>query len=158
LQDEKPELAMQLQSQLIEAAWSLRNWDVLDNLAKKPHDRSFESDIGLILSAAYREDKAEVTRRIKETREWLFSPLSTAFTESYRRAYTPMLQLHMLHELELRLYSLLDRDNDTTSICMPSRDTLKRIDWDARLQIVASSFKAREPIVRLRHAVEDLLW
>lgn len=158
LQGEESGWTRQLQSQLIESAWSLCDWDVLDEEVEKPHDQSFESDVGLVLSAARHQDETRVERRIRETREQLLSPLFIASAESYRRSYDVMLQLHMLHELELQLHSLSERSDDPNDIRLPSQDTPHDVDWDARLQVVTPSFKTRESAMRLRHAVENLLW
>jgi hypothetical protein len=154
LLEEKAEWVEHIWPQYIEALWSSCKWDILE----VSQGRSFESDLGLILSAARHQDKRLVARRISEAREQLFLSLAAALTESYQRAYALMLQLHMLHDIELRLCPLPDISGDDSPMHMPDRDALRRVSWDARLQIVTPSLKVKEPILRLHRVLDNLLW
>jgi hypothetical protein len=158
LLEEKAEWVEHIWPQYIEALWSSCRWDILDSEVEVSQGRSFESDLGLILSAARHQDKKLVARRISAAREQLFLPLAAAFSESYQRAYALMLQLHMLHDIELRLCPLPDISGDDSPMHMPDRDALRKMSWDARLQIVTPSFKVKEPILRLHRALDNLLW
>ncbi|CRK31047.1 hypothetical protein BN1723_003772 [Verticillium longisporum] len=82
------------------AAWGLSKWDSMDNylqsMKRFSTDRSF---FGAIL-ALHRNQFREALNCVQQTREGLDTELSALVSESYNRAYTVVVRVQMLAELE----------------------------------------------------------
>ncbi|KAG0083919.1 serine/threonine-protein kinase M1 [Podila epicladia] len=151
-----PEWEQSLSEWRIGAAWKLQKWEVLDDALARPIVSSFETRLGRLL-LDIRGDEADFMRHIEEARSSLIAPLAAASMESYSRSYDQVVQLHLLHELEvahrswktsLRLDHTGQRRLDSSAYIA----LLKKMETqlDQRLDIMAPSFKVREQVQRLR--------
>lgn len=156
-----PEWSEKLVSYGVEASWRLGRWETLDNYLSTPHEQTFETSVGHILSSARKElcllDSSEValddiqskfSKSLLKARETLIAPLSAASMESYDRSYDYILKLQMLCEVE-QAFDILSKPTENKNENMAK--TKKLLDnWNLRLQITTPTFKSREPILNIR--------
>lgn len=151
-----PEWEQSLSEWRVGAAWKLQKWEVLNDALARPIVPSFETRLGRLL-LDIRGDETNFTRHIEEARSSLIAPLAAASMESYSRSYDQVVQLHLLHELEvahrswntcLRLDHTGQRRLDSTAYIDLLHDMETQL--DQRLDTMAPSFKVREQVLRLR--------
>ncbi|KAG0338696.1 serine/threonine-protein kinase M1 [Podila horticola] len=151
-----PEWEQSLSEWRVGAAWKLQKWEVLGDALARPIVPSFETRLGQLL-LDIRGDGADFMRHIEEARSSLIAPLAAASMESYSRSYDQVVQLHLLHELEVahqswNTSSRLDRTGqhrlDSSVYIALLQDMETQL--DQRLNIMAPSFKVREQVQRLR--------
>lgn len=126
------------------AAWGLSKWDSMDNylqsMKRFSTDRSF---FGAIL-ALHRNQFREALKCVQQTREGLDTELSALVSESYNRAYTVVVRVQMLAELEeLILYKQTDDKKKATM----------RRTWETRLKGCQRNVEVWQRMLRLRALV-----
>ncbi|EME41618.1 hypothetical protein DOTSEDRAFT_73886 [Dothistroma septosporum NZE10] len=109
------------------AAWGMGQWDIMDDYlgAMKAHtpDRSF---FGAIL-AIHRNHFDDAHMHINKARDGLDTELSALLGESYTRAYSVIVRVQMLAELE-EIISYKQHSND------PDKQQRMRATWTKRLR------------------------
>eukprot|EP00981_Chlorochromonas_danica_P010478 scaffold3243_cov173-Ochromonas_danica.AAC.11 len=82
------------------AAWSLNEWSLMDNCVNQlPPDNVDGSFLKAVL-AVHNENYEESCRLLEETRKRLDKTISSLMTESYGRAYMPLIMAQQCSELE----------------------------------------------------------
>ena len=108
------------------AAWGLGQWDMMDDylsvMKANTPDRSF---FGAIL-ALHRNQFREVANFVQKVREGLDTELSALVSESYNRAYTVVVRVQMLAELEELIVYKQSNNN-------PAKQETMRQTWEKRL-------------------------
>ncbi|KAF9211017.1 serine/threonine-protein kinase M1 [Podila verticillata] len=148
----KPDWEEVLSECRVGAAWKLQNWGVLEDALARPIVQSFETRLGQLL-LDIRGNGADFTRHLEEARSSLIAPLAAASMESYSRSYDQVVQLHLLHELEVahkswNACSRLEQAGQYAAYINLLQDMETQL--DQRLHIMAPSFKVREQVQRLR--------
>ncbi|KAL3427760.1 phosphatidylinositol 3-kinase tor2 [Phlyctema vagabunda] len=128
------------------AAWGLGKWDLMDDYigVMKSHtpDRSF---FGAIL-ALHRNQFRESALFINKAREGLDTELSALMSESYNRAYTVVVRVQMLAELE-ELITYKQSNNN------PERQATMRHTWEKRLLGCQRNVEVWQRMLKLRNLV-----
>ncbi|KAL8298163.1 hypothetical protein RB601_002695 [Gaeumannomyces tritici] len=126
------------------AAWGLGKWDSMDGylqtMKRNSPDRSF---FGAIL-ALHRNQFGEAARCIEQAREGLDTELSALVSESYTRAYTVIVRVQMLAELEELI---------TYKQCDAKKQATMRSTWEARLKGCQRNVEVWQRMLRLRSLV-----
>ena len=108
------------------AAWGLRKWDLMDDylgvMRTNTPDRSF---FGAILSLQ-RNQFREASVYVQKAREGLDTELSALVSESYNRAYSVVVRVQMLAELEELIVYKQSNNN-------PAKQETMRRTWETRL-------------------------
>ncbi|CAD6506377.1 BgTH12-07303 [Blumeria graminis f. sp. triticale] len=108
------------------AAWGLGQWDLMDDylsvMKANTPDRSF---FGAIL-ALHRNQYREAAMFVQKAREGLDTELSALVSESYNRAYTVVVRVQMLAELEEIIVYKQSNNN-------PAKQEAMRQTWEKRL-------------------------
>lgn len=82
------------------AAWSLNEWSLMDNcVSQLPADNVDGSFLKAVL-AVHNENYAESRRLLEDTRKHLDRTISSLMTESFGRAYMPLIMAQQCSELE----------------------------------------------------------
>ena len=108
------------------AAWGLRTWDLMDDylsvMKANTPDRSF---FGAIL-ALHRNQFREAGVYVQKAREGLDTELSALVSESYNRAYSVVVRVQMLAEIEELIVYKQSNNNPV------KQETMRRT-WETRL-------------------------
>ncbi|EWC44191.1 phosphatidylinositol 3-kinase tor2 [Drechslerella stenobrocha 248] len=128
------------------AAWGLGQWDIMDDyISVMKHlspDRSF---FGAIL-ALHRNHFDEAALHIEKAREGLDSELSALVGESYSRAYSVIVRVQMLAELEEIIVYKQSHDH-------PERQDTMRRTWMKRLQGCQRNVEVWQKMLKVRALV-----
>ncbi|KAI9699935.1 MAG: phosphatidylinositol kinase- protein kinase tor1 [Bogoriella megaspora] len=128
------------------AAWGMGQWELMDNYLSvmKVHspDRSF---FGAILSI-HRNDFDAAQVHIERAREGLDTELSALLGESYNRAYSVIVRLQMLAELEEIITYKQSNDN-------PDRQESMRQTWTKRLKGCQRNVEVWQRMLKVRALV-----
>ncbi|KAK2626869.1 hypothetical protein QTJ16_004044 [Diplocarpon rosae] len=128
------------------AAWGLGQWDLMDDylsvMKANTPDRSF---FGAIL-ALHRNQFQETAVYVQKAREGLDTELSALVSESYNRAYTVVVRVQMLAELEeLVIYK--------QSSINPAKQETMRQTWEKRLLGCQRNVEVWQRMLKLRALV-----
>ena len=127
-------------------AWGLGKWDLMDDylsvMKTNTPDRSF---FGAIL-ALHRNQFREAALYIQKVREGLDTELSALVSESYNRAYTVVVRVQMLAELE-ELITYKQSNNN------PAKQETMRHTWEKRLLGCQRNVDLWHRMLRLRQLV-----
>ena len=139
-----PELQRRIAPLATTAAWGLGKWDSMDtylqSMKRQSPDRSF---FGAIL-ALHRNQFREALACIEQAREGLDTELSALVSESYTRAYTVIVRVQMLAELEeIIIYKQCDERKQGTM----------RKTWETRLKGCQRNVEVWQRMLRLRSLV-----
>ncbi|KAF2235412.1 phosphatidylinositol 3-kinase tor2 [Viridothelium virens] len=128
------------------AAWGMRQWELMDNYLSvmKPHspDRSF---FGAILSI-HRNDFDNALVHIERARDGLDTELSALLGESYNRAYSVIVRLQMLAELEEIITYKQNANN-------PEKQENMRQTWTKRLKGCQRNVEVWQRMLKVRALV-----
>jgi serine/threonine-protein kinase ATR len=130
-------------------------------LSRSTHP-SFEVGLGQLM-LDMRDNRAEdFEEHIQQVRCMLIPLLAATSMESYSRSYESMVQLHLLHELEVAFRSwntsITAGDTLESQIAIAAQGAGSYVDrvrayqpiLDKRFESMAPSFKVREEVARLR--------
>ncbi|KAL1876357.1 hypothetical protein VTK73DRAFT_9536 [Phialemonium thermophilum] len=139
-----PEIQRRIAPLATTAAWGLGKWDSMDtylqSMKRFSPDRSF---FGAIL-ALHRNQFREALACIEQAREGLDTELSALVSESYTRAYTVIVRVQMLAELEeLIIYKQ----------CGERKQATMRKTWETRLKGCQRNVEVWQRMLRLRSLV-----
>ncbi|KAF8468992.1 armadillo-type protein [Kalaharituber pfeilii] len=128
------------------AAWGLGQWELMDDyisvMKQASPDRSF---FGAIL-ALHRNQFEEAAQHIEKAREGLDTELSALVGESYNRAYSVIVRVQMLAELEEIIVYKLNADNEE------KRETMRRT-WTKRLKGCQRNVEVWQRMLKVRALV-----
>ena len=128
------------------AAWGLGQWELMDNYleAMKAHspDRSF---FGAIL-ALHNNQFISAVEHIEKAREGLDTELSALLGESYTRAYSVVVRVQMLAELEEIITYKKNAGN-------PSKQATMRATWTRRLKGCEGHVETWQRMLKVRALV-----
>ncbi|KAK0122644.1 phosphatidylinositol kinase- protein kinase tor1 [Cadophora gregata f. sp. sojae] len=128
------------------AAWGLGQWDLMDDylsvMKANTPDRSF---FGAIL-ALHRNQFRETAMYVQKAREGLDTELSALVSESYNRAYTVVVRVQMLAELEELVVYKQSTGN-------PAKQEVMRQTWEKRLLGCQRNVEVWQRMLKLRALV-----
>lgn len=128
------------------AAWGLGQWELMDEyiMVMKEHspDRSF---FGAIL-ALHRNQFEDAAKHIEKAREGLDTELSALVGESYNRAYSVIVRVQMLAELEEII--TYKQNND-----QPEKQETMRRTWTKRLKGCQRNVETWQRMLKVRALV-----
>ncbi|KAG8529931.1 uncharacterized protein KY384_005412 [Bacidia gigantensis] len=133
------------------AAWGLGQWELMDNyldgMKSQAPDKSFFSAILQI----QRENYTQAATHIERAREGLDTELSALLGESYNRAYSVLVRIQMLAELEeIITYKKLGKDNRN-----PEKQEALRLTWTKRLKGCQQNVDLWQRMLKVRSLVLD---
>ncbi|KAF8421355.1 armadillo-type protein [Terfezia claveryi] len=128
------------------AAWGLGQWELMDDyisvMKQASPDRSF---FGAIL-ALHRNQFDDAAAHIEKAREGLDTELSALVGESYNRAYSVIVRVQMLAELEEIIVYKLNAENEE------KRETMRRT-WTKRLKGCQRNVEVWQRMLKVRALV-----
>ncbi|OCH94317.1 hypothetical protein OBBRIDRAFT_823598 [Obba rivulosa] len=145
-----PEWEAQLVGYQVESESMVGNWGEVDALVKRTNSQTSAILLAKALLALRTGDVSAISESLSAARKLLGAPIAASGVKGYRRSYDSVLDLHLLHELEI-----IDK---TTSFCTglgdspEKRAVYERLSrrLDARLESTLPAFRTREPILSMR--------
>eukprot|EP01135_Chromosphaera_perkinsii_P001010 Nk52_evm24s156 gene=Nk52_evmTU24s156 len=134
-----------------QALWRLEDWGALKSCLNQECDPSFEVYLAQLLLYLNENDFHSLEAILAQCRSEILASISAASMEfrSYRRSYSNIVKLHMLHELEAGMILLRSAHDEGHE---PDVRSLTE-DWKTRLDLTSPSFEYRESILSLRRVI-----
>ena len=129
------------------AAWSLRQWDMMDEFIAAMRPESSERAFYRSVLAVHRSQRHQTKRLIARARDSIDQELTALISDSYARAYDLMVRTQMLSELEEALAYKLDYADQ------PDRQATMRAIWMQRLQGCELDVEVWQRILSVRSIV-----
>ncbi|CDO73801.1 hypothetical protein BN946_scf185015.g130 [Trametes cinnabarina] len=153
-----PEWSPHLIGYQVESEWMVGRWDDVQALVSKTEDRPPAVLLAQILLAMRQDDIAALKTALVEARRELGSSIVATGPTGYRRSYDAVLNLHLVHELEV-INQVVKGLRGEPARGSQSRDQsfntlLKRL--SARFDSTLPSFRIREPILNMRRTAFNL--
>jgi len=157
-----PEWEQQLTDWRIASARKVQDWESLAIALSRSTHPSFEVGLGQLMLDMRDNRVEDFGKHLQQVRCMLIPPLAATSMESYSRSYESMVQLHLLHELEVAFRSwntsITAGDTLGSQIALAAQGTDSYVDrvrayqpiLDKRFESMAPSFKVREQVARLR--------
>ncbi|PWZ03108.1 hypothetical protein BCV70DRAFT_197342 [Testicularia cyperi] len=138
----------------VEGACILGDWAEVQSRVTRAQATSPEHSIGRALLAMRSSDDEAFQATLTRARQEMGQPLLAAGKASYPAIYDAVLNLHMLHELEMIRNPSLSRAGSVTT--RASGTDLQR-SLAARLNATLPSFRTQEPLLSLRRTAFSAL-
>lgn len=126
------------------------NWDDVTSFVDSTTVESSSVVIARALLALRNGDASALTSSLSIARRLLGSPITAAGPQGYRRCYEAILDLHLLHELEV-IDSIAKKPEGDPFLFYELVNTLS-----ARLDATLPTFRIREPILSMRRTAFGL--
>lgn len=125
------------------------HWDEVQRLVD--HTEAYPSQILIaqVLLAMRSGDPTTIASSLSQARLTLGSAITASGTTGYGRSYDAVLDLHLVHELELINRIVSGQANERDLAQLPSR-------LAARFESTLPSFRIREPILNMRRTALKL--
>ena len=140
-----------------ESAWMVGDWQSVQELAQcATCDPLPELTLARVLLAMRGGDHDAVTNALSVARAQLGAPIHAAGRNSYRRAYDSVLNLHLVHDVELIYETIVVRCSKggakgNSDAVTTLSETLSR-----RFEATLPSFRTREPVLSLQRTALGL--
>ena len=138
-----PEWAPDLIEYQVESASMVGNWGEVEDLIGRTERESSSILLGRVLLAMRSGDANAVQACLISARKALGAPITATGARGYRSSYESVLDLHMLHELQIIFQHSQDGHVDARLDHLQQR-------LSARLDSIVSTFRYREPVLSLR--------
>lgn len=135
----------------VEGEWMVGNWDEVKALVSSTVSNTAPVLLAQVLLALREGDISAINETLSNARRHLGAPIAAVGTNGYRRSYESVLNLHLLHELEViheRVLSLPSNLQDGPGRRQVLSGLTQRL--AARLDSTLPSFRVREPILATR--------
>lgn len=126
------------------------DWDEVSSYVDNTTVQSSPVVIARALLALRNGDASALTASLSVARKLLGSPVTAAGSQGYRRGYEAVLDLHLLHELEV-IDSIAKRPEGDRFLFSELSNTLS-----LRLDATLPTFRIREPILSMRRTAFGL--
>ncbi|KAG9049511.1 serine/threonine-protein kinase M1 [Tulasnella sp. UAMH 9824] len=143
-----------------EGSWIVRNWDAVQQAVDSSKSDSPEISIARVLLALRGQQGPDIQAAFHAARHKLGATILSGGPNSYRRSYDSVIQLHILHELQLahgfasRIPAHLQNGREPKAYSeLATLTTQLRVRLDSTLP----TFRAREPIISMHRIALGLM-
>ncbi|KAI9068446.1 hypothetical protein FKP32DRAFT_1561636 [Trametes sanguinea] len=153
-----PEWSPHLVGYQVESEWMVGRWDDVRALLSKTKDRPPAVLLAQILLAMRADDTTALQTALIEARRELGSSIVAAGPTGYRRSYDAVLNLHLVHELEVINKVVKDLRGEPVSGSQARDESFNTLlhRLSARFDSTLPSFRIREPILNMRRTAFSL--
>ncbi|TBU47261.1 hypothetical protein BD309DRAFT_856414 [Dichomitus squalens] len=153
-----PEWGPQLVGYQVESEWMVGHWEEVQNLVSQTDARPPLVLMAHVLLAMRSGNEAAIAGSLSAAREALGASITASGPTGYRRSYDAVLDLHLIHELEVINQVLRDQSGE-----VPAAIRIVNWSFESLLQRLATrfdstlpSFRIREPILNMRRTAFNL--
>jgi serine/threonine-protein kinase ATR len=133
----------------VESAWIIGDWNDVQVLVDGSDALTPPIIMARLLLAIREGDPKDIMHALSRARMTLGNPIVASGGREYRHTYEAVLNLHLVHEMELiHRFSVEQMQLDTTRLSGAQEALTKRL--NIRLNSTLPSFKTREPILSMR--------
>lgn len=143
-----------------EGCWIVCNWDALQQVVQTTMSDSPEISVAKVLLALRGQRDPDIQIAFNVARQRLGATILSGGPNSYRRSYDALVQLHILHELELahdfasRIRNLIQNGREPKAYSeLASLTTQLR----SRLDSTLPTFRTREPVLSMHRIALGLM-
>ncbi|KAI0307055.1 hypothetical protein B0F90DRAFT_1807754 [Multifurca ochricompacta] len=133
----------------VESAWMIGDWNDVQGLVDRTNASTPPIVMARLLLAIREGDSKDIAQALSLARLTLGNPISASGGREYRHTYEAVLNLHLVHEVELIHRFASDQVQMSTSRRSQAQDELTR-SLNIRLNSTLPSFRTREPILTMR--------
>ncbi|KIO32842.1 hypothetical protein M407DRAFT_66218 [Tulasnella calospora MUT 4182] len=143
-----------------EGSWIVRNWDAVQQAVDSSKSDSPEISIARVLLALRGQKGSDIQAAFHAARHKLGATILSGGPNSYRRSYDAVIQLHVLHELQLahgfasRIPAHLQNGREPKAYSELATLTAQ---LRVRLDSTLPTFRAREPILSMHRIALGLM-
>ncbi|KAI0053695.1 hypothetical protein FA95DRAFT_478808 [Auriscalpium vulgare] len=152
--DWKPELA----PFQVESAWMIGDWADVQSLASEWDAKTPSMVMTRLLLAMRAEEPEAIKDALSQARLVLGHPISASGAREYRHSYETVLNLHLVHEVEMIHDFASSLPLTGTNSSRQRHEILTNLSKNltARLEFTLPSFRIREPILSMRRTAFGL--
>ncbi|KAI0068558.1 hypothetical protein BV25DRAFT_1792048 [Artomyces pyxidatus] len=147
-----------LSSFQVESAWMIGDWNDVQSLVGESNAQTPSMVIARLLIAIRDDDATAIKSSLSQARLVLGNPISASGAREYRHSYDAVLDLHIVHEVEMIhdfATSLPLTGPNSSRQRLEILATLSR-NLSARLELTLPSFRIREPVLSMRRTAFGL--
>ena len=137
-----------------ESAWMIGAWDDVQRLVDKVDNQTPSVIKARVLLAMRTGSQQTITNSLSQARAILGTPITASGAKGYRRSYDAVLDLHLIHELEI-IYNAMK----TISSNSQSRRTTMQLlgqTLTTRFDFTLPNFRIRESLLSMRRTAFSL--
>lgn len=151
-----PEWRSELIGYQVESGCIVGDWDKVRYLVQQTDSESPSILLARILLAMDKGDEEDIKAQLALARRSLGAPILAVGAKGYRRCYDAILDLHLVHELDVIYRESVSSARQTAAgdVTLGSDNLQQRL--SARLESTLPSFRIREPILSTRRTVFGL--
>lgn len=127
------------------------NWDEVRSLVEKSQSNVSQIVLAQVLLALREGNTSAISEALSNARRILGTPIVAAGTRGYRRSYDAVLDLHLVHELDIihkTVNGISTSDHDSNGYNQIFDHLSERL--STRLNSTLPTFRTREPILSMR--------
>jgi serine/threonine-protein kinase ATR len=134
----------------VECAWMVGAWDDVQTLVDQTDTQTAPIVMARLLLAMRNGDPSNIEKSASTARLVFGALITASGFKEYRRSYDAVLNLHLIHELEVIHNTISTLSSHSQG--PDSREALADLSraLAARLNITLPTFRAREPILSMR--------
>ncbi|KAH8834205.1 hypothetical protein DL96DRAFT_1579811 [Flagelloscypha sp. PMI_526] len=153
----KPQWEAQLAGFHVESAWMIGAWDEVQSIVSRATQENPQLVLARLLLSLKHGNNDEIKERIEESRAKLGAPILASGHHGIHRSYDALLDLHLVHDLELVHAALAEARSRTPSSSL-SRKELYQLNKTLQMRLDATlpTFRTREPILSMRRTIFSL--
>lgn len=145
-----------LGSYQVEGAWMVGDWEAVERTLEQTRSTSAELAIARVL-VDLRSGADTLPASMTAARFELGRPLTASGRSTYHRAYDSVVQLHLLHELQMITNApKLPVVGLNSAVLAEDQVKKLKVALDERLGRTLPSFRAQEPILSMRRTAFGL--
>ncbi|KAI0268140.1 hypothetical protein BC834DRAFT_678146 [Gloeopeniophorella convolvens] len=144
-----PEWKQSLSNFEVESAWMVGDWRDVQALIDESEASTPSTVIARLLLAIREGDSSAIADAFSQARMVLGSPITASGGREYRRTYDAVLDLHLVHEVEMIHQMASAQSQLTPSKKGKAFNNLTKL-LSVRLDSTLPSFRTREPILSMR--------
>ncbi|OBZ70466.1 Serine/threonine-protein kinase atr [Grifola frondosa] len=149
-----PSWESQLVGFQVESEWMVGNWEEVRCLVQNTTAGTPSILLAQVLLAMRDGDTSSIAATLSDARTMLGVPITAAGAKGYRRSYDAVLDLHLVHELEVIYDAVAKLPSDRSVHKREISDLIQRL--SARLDSTLPNFRTREPILSMRRTAFSL--
>lgn len=148
-----PEWQITLAGFQAESAWMVGAWDDVQTLVDRVKDDTSSMATARVLLSMRTGENQSISDALSHARSILGASITAAGIKGYRRSYEAVLDLHMIHELDLIYQATRNlQAGSEDGIRQERRRSIAELSkmLASRLEMTLPTFRSREPLLSMR--------